>query len=562
MTRGKVLFPVVCRIMNGWDYRTRVTFWVLGLFLGVVSAYTTRYFINGDAITYFDMAEAYRLGVWEDVSNLHYSPGYPLLLAALGYFFQTSDYIFLAKGLNIICFIVAMVACDLFVTHAGQSFEFESDRKALPKALFASICYAGFLLSSLGWVKIQVISPDMLVFAIILFCCLLLLKISEAPERTSLYAGLGLLTGLGYLLKTFLFPFSALFFLLAASWTRSVSRACGRILVGVCVMLAVASPGLLGSSWKAGKFSYGEAGTFNYTYFVSGQGERVNKPVVLNDAPLILSYDKWKVYTYPRGADLAYWTLGVRPVFDFSAQLSAISKNIDILLGKVLVPALAIIAWLVMQWWHGGVAKIKFYPPFPPVMFGALSLAGILMFCLVLVEARYVAPFVFLGFVSLAWLPRYNKNSDHPGKKTLMETAVLIAIFIGILIQTLADQHIRCIKDIDGKGSHYSTFLEAKAMSDFLNSSGLRKGDQVAILLPFTQTFYWANSAGVRITAEINDALDFVNSDTQKRAEVMVALRKAGINLVVGTDPALKNVVGEGWLNPKGAPNYFVKYLE
>ena len=558
----KKLILYACDPIKYQESGVRIIYWTLGLFLGLISAYTTRHFINGDAITYFDMALAFRSGEWEDVANLHYSPGYPLFLAVLGYVFQSSDYLFLAKGLNIICFVAAMGACDIFVTHANQSLQLDSKGKALPTPLFAGICYAGFLLSSLGWVKIQIISPDMLVFAVILLSCLLLLKISEAPERTSLYLSLGFLMGLGYLLKTFLFPFSVLFFLLAASLNRSFPRAFGRFLVGISVMLVISAPGLISSSWKAGKFSYGEAGTFNYTYFVSGQGESVNKPEIIHNEPLTTSYNKWKVYTYPRGADLAYWTLGVRPVFNLSAQLSAIRKNLDILLGKVFLPVLAIVVWLLLQWWRGGVTKLEFYPPSPPVMFGTLSLAGILMFCLVLVESRYVAPFVFLGFVSLAWLPRYCNKNCQLEKKTFAETLAVIAIFMGLLIQTLADQTIRCNKDIDGKGSHYSGYLEAKSVCDYLKSSGVNKGDQVAIISPFTKNFYWANSAGVRITAEIDDAKDFVNSGDQKRAELMIALSEAGIKSVVGTDPSLKDFVDEGWTIPNGAPNYFVNCLE
>ena len=42
-----------------WSARIRVCFWILGVLLGGIITYTTRHFINGDAIAYLDMAQAF-----------------------------------------------------------------------------------------------------------------------------------------------------------------------------------------------------------------------------------------------------------------------------------------------------------------------------------------------------------------------------------------------------------------------------------------------------------------------------------------------------------------------
>ena len=91
-------------------------FWVAGSLCGAILTYTTRHYVNGDAIAYFDMAEAFRLGVWSDLVNLTYAPGYSILLGMARCIFPHAPELFVAKALNFFCFLAAMAACDLFVS--------------------------------------------------------------------------------------------------------------------------------------------------------------------------------------------------------------------------------------------------------------------------------------------------------------------------------------------------------------------------------------------------------------------------------------------------------------
>ena len=49
---------MIARDQEVWSLRIRVAFWVLGIVLGSIMAYTGRYYINGDAIVYMEMGEA------------------------------------------------------------------------------------------------------------------------------------------------------------------------------------------------------------------------------------------------------------------------------------------------------------------------------------------------------------------------------------------------------------------------------------------------------------------------------------------------------------------------
>ena len=63
-----------------WEARVRRAFWIIGLLLGALLTYTTRYFLNGDGINYIEMGEALRNGAWSGLVNLTESPAYAFLL--------------------------------------------------------------------------------------------------------------------------------------------------------------------------------------------------------------------------------------------------------------------------------------------------------------------------------------------------------------------------------------------------------------------------------------------------------------------------------------------------
>ncbi len=548
--------------MNINDVRIRRIFWGLGLSVGAVVAYLTRHYVNGDAITYFDMAAAFRSGEWVDAVNLTYSPGYPILLALMGLIFKSENYLFLAKGLNFLCFVIAMVACDVFVRQAYKSLQDEFTGWSLPGPVFNSICYAAFLLSSMSWVRLQVVSPDMMVFALLLICSTVLIKITSNPEKFSLYVVLGLVSGLGYVFKTFFFPFSGLYFLMAASWNRKIPPAILRLSFAIATMLIISSPVLITQSLVAGKFSYGEAGNYNYSYFVGSKGERLHHPEVIHQTPLVLSYDRGAVSTYPKGADLAYWNMGIKPAMNLSAQFSAILESLNHLFGRIFLPTIAFMIWFLIQWWRNGLVRPNLFPPSLPVMLGIISLAGTFMFCLVVMEIRYVAPFVFIGFVALASLPKRQSGDHRKHLREFTEAGVLVAVLLGVLIQSVVDQSLRCMQTIDSKKSHYDLFVETKAVSEYLKSHGLSIGDKIAIVLPFSQRLYFANLAGVRITAEFPDPEGFLKSTPEDRSNALAALRKAGVKSVVGTDPSLIRSGEDGWKPIPEAPNYFAVILD
>ncbi len=154
----------------------RVLFWTIGPLIAAVLTYTTRYFINGDAIAYVEMGEALRYGRLWELANLTYSPGYPVLLGLGQILLRTSplDELELLRVVNFFCFLLAMGSCELLMIFCRREAEALENRNEalLPRPILSLLCYSMFLLAALDWVKVRLLNPDMLVVATIADLCL------------------------------------------------------------------------------------------------------------------------------------------------------------------------------------------------------------------------------------------------------------------------------------------------------------------------------------------------------------------------------------------------------
>ena len=87
------------------------------------------------------------------------------------------------------------------VTNAGE--------RPIAWVWIQTILYSTFLVTSVVSVRLRLINPDMLVFCLILLTLSVLLWIREKPTPHFKFIILGILLGLGYLAKAFMFLLSA-----------------------------------------------------------------------------------------------------------------------------------------------------------------------------------------------------------------------------------------------------------------------------------------------------------------------------------------------------------------
>lgn len=539
----------------------RIAFWTVGIACGIVLAYTTRYFINGDAMAYIEMAEAVRNGRWEGLANLTYSPGYPVILAAAQLLLGTNplNELQVLRVVNVACLLLAMGACEFFMRGIRRflAVERRSPEEPLPIPLVDALAYAMFLVAGLVMVRVRLLNPDMLILGIVVLCAGIVLRIREQPRQYAWYALLGVVTGLGYLLKSFFFTFAPVFFLMAGLCAESVKKAIARIVVAAAVMLVVASPLIITLSERTGRLTYGELGKLAYAQFISGQGNPI-RPQRLHDDPAVFLYRSTTAETRPSGYDIAYWHEGFHPRIDMSAHAKVIASNVVEFAGQVPWAAL-IIVWFALMGWAGAVRLGKVHPPSPFFLLMPTALAGIGFYLLVHVETRYAGSFFFLAFMALVSTLRVCTNSRSSVFVTSAAGWALVCFLCGLVVYSGIDQSMRGLWSSGGKLSHRDAFLEHVTVKDHLEKMGLVKGDEVAVV--GAPPVNWARMARVKVTAEIPAANRFLASSAEARAAALDALHRAGVKAVVVKGSAFGRLAREGWDLIDGTQDYYLHVL-
>jgi hypothetical protein len=546
---------------ENWDNRIRAAFWIIGILCGGVMAYTTRFFINGDAIAYVEMGEAFRRGDWSGLANLTYSPGYPVLLGLAQELLNTNplNELPLLRITNLFCFGLALGLCDLvmrFVRREVSRFR-SGGENPLPIPIISALCYSMFLVSSLVFVRIRLINPDMLIVAIVLGCMAAILWIRENPDKYFRYGILGTFIGIGYLVKSFFFPFSPIFVALAGLCSGSFKKALPRILVAILCMIVVSAPLITALSSRLGRFTYGELGRHIYAKFISGKGEPIY-PKILAEKPKTASYVSEFACTRPSGFDICYWHEGLQPDFNLSAHLKTIPRNIwDIF--EQTPWLLIILLWFAVQWKQGSINTGPIRPPSMFLLLFVTAVFGTGFYSLVRMEPRYIAPYLFLGFVALTIVLRCAPRDEKARKRSAIGAGLLVAFFLVMIGHSLVDQSLRGLYSTDKTLSYRDSYKEHLAIRDFLLQNGLKQGDYAGLV--GEPPVYWGRMAGLKIVGEIEGENQFMESSRDERRAATEILKQIGVKALVAKGARFSAITAEGWELAPHTNDYYVLFL-
>lgn len=545
-----------------WERSIRLTFWIVGIFAGAVLTYTTRFFINGDAINYIEMGEALRQGNWQGFINLTASPGYAALLGLGQILLDTNRFneIPLLKLVNLTCMILAMGACEYFLAALKRHYasSLSRDEAPLPWPLIMALVYAMFLFSVLNWVRPRLMAPEMPVFACVLMIMALLLKMRHDPESFKNHILMGFWTGLTYLFKTFFFPFSVFFLITGMLAIGSARKAVPRVMLSAFIMLLVCSPWLMALSTEIGRFSYGETAGLNYGIYVKASGKSIHQPLLLASAPEALLYrdSPFPNCTRPSTFDPSYWKLGLQPVFDASAHLRLFMKHMaEILFDQwaMSLLLLLLVAWNIKN----GSLRLRPLMPLPVhfcLMFPALAAIG--LYSILHVEMRYLAPFMLLFVAAVAIWPRYPLAERSTVRKAIAGQLLLIAVILVSTVTTVIDQSLRGMISRANKSSYQSAFLEMLSIGTYLKQRGIGSGSEVALV--GHPPSYWARNAGIRIVAEIPKKEELLSAPPQARALCAQSMRSVGVHAILAKGRDMAPLSEEGWVLVPGTKDFYV----
>jgi hypothetical protein len=529
---------------------------VLAILIGLAQAFHFRNSMNPDGIAYLDMGDAYLRGDWATALRSHWSPLYAVVLAtALRGVQPPPELEFpLVHLVNLFIYCLALGAFA-FLMREVVACRAEIDAESfsgVPKWAAISLGYGAFVWCTSQYVPLSLVTPDLLVAAVVFATAGVILWTRRQPSwRAS--ALLGVLLGLGYLAKAPMLPLVLV--LLAASVVvlDDRRRRVPHLKVAAIALAVFAVPFAVALSVVNGRPTVGDSARLNYLWRINGLplvhwhggpngvGQPIHQSTLLLETPPTFAFDSPFPVTYAAWYAPEYWFEGATPMLVRGAQLQAIADTLPVYTGlltdlRVPLTGFALLLAMRMASRHLAVG--------PWVALLAPALAALAMYTLVLVEARYVAPFLVLlivGLLTLVQLPR-----TRPGSTVMGSLSALVAL--GFVLQigwATLELGRETLSHVVGAQPMASDDQAQVAVA--LRAAGVQPGDPVA---SGNRAFnaYWARLARVRIVAEVTgyDATALLEADPEARRVAQQAL----------LGQQVRAVVAHGWPAYTGDPNW------
>ncbi|GAC1355721.1 MAG: hypothetical protein NVSMB3_01220 [Acidobacteriaceae bacterium] len=540
------------------------------------------YLMDGDSVSFMDIADGLRSLHPAIALNSYWNPLYPALLALAQAVAHPSRWTELHAYayLNVLIFAGCLGATVYLadgLVGLQRRFNPNGAEGAVMSPLALRYAAAGILFFAfqrellLGFIR-----SDSLLLLFFLMAAGVLLRI-QAGGRTILYAALGLTLGLAYLTKSFAFlPAASLFlgiflFGITRKGAERARVAGGAVLAGI-VFSAVAGPYILGISRQMGHFTTGESARLNYAFFVDEMprwhewahhdlahagGVFVHPELALLESPPVFSFRNHPVGTLPPWLDPAYFTAGVKPHVWIPGHVKRVLRCSQLLVlwlvdhpeGLLLLAVLllsgATLRRLRSDWWPWLVVP----------GWGLLMLA---IYFPIDLQERYLTTMLILIVVPL--LAMLRRGASEALVRVANGTAVLLAL-IALLTSFHEILNLRRQLHLFGRDTGlYSG--EIFGAAEGLGAIGVKPGDAVGCM-GYRSCYvdpYWARLAGVQIMGEI-EVPDAVprnvawNSFGNKEA-ILSAFRSQGIHYIVTDMPGVPDVP-DGW-RQLGGTAYFV----
>ena len=549
------------------------SFFILCVALGLLQLWISRYAMVSDGMSYLDVGDAYFRRDWTAAVNGYWSPLYSWCLGLALHIFKPSlRWEFITVHLvNLIIYLMALLSFRFFLHSVLSDINEQVTERAegvlaLPEGILLGLGYSIFLWVSLVLIDPGLVTPDLLVAAIVFMIGSYLLEL-RIHESYGKFAMFGVLCGAAYLGKAIMFPLGFGFLgILLLSGRLSKKRICG-VLLSALLFLTVSSPFIAALSKQKGRLTFGDSGRLNYASLVnpgapqvhwqgqpigSGTPKHTTRQVLEN--PPVYEFAQPVAGTYPPWYDPSYWNEGVRPSFRLRAQTRVLVQSVRNYAIMLIGPQLGLIAGLLIFILLGGApTRRAIIFNWPLIAAAGLSIGT---YSLVLVRPRYIgASVVLLALGILAGIRLPKKEQFSAAAKPV--AAAIIATILFSVGAHVAETAYKTMT-VDGNPSQKDQLEAAVGLQNL----GLTGGDRVAVIGDGSFDF-WARLARFRIVSEVSSLepgnREFWASSWERRSLVYQKLRDTGaMVLVVWSPPA--NGMDPGWRRVAGT-NYYARFL-
>ena len=552
-----------------------IGFWALALILGAIQTWFTRHNMIADGISYLEIASNYFNGHWNEALNPYWSPLYSWAIAIAMFCLHPGSYWQLATLhlVNYAGFLLGLAALEWLLRELilyRSIWEFRAQRPSvftrcqpLSRQTIYVIAYAAHIFAGLILIGIGFCSPDLLAMCLSYCLAALTIRMLRSALAKWEFAVAGLLFGLSFLARTAFLPLSPIYLIVFVWILRRRKRSLGPpvgALLGTFVL--VAGPFILALSWKEHRLTFGDSGRLNYAWEVDGaarwmhwQGEPydIGKPLhpttKVSSNPAAYVFDSNQPGTYAPWYNPSYWYAGVRPHVKIVPQLKVFFFNITYAV-RLLVSfplTFPVMLLLFLEGWSAvRFGMFRLFQLWPILLPPAV---GVLTYCLVFLDKRYVAGFLVLLWLSLAysvalWDSRLRRAANL-GLQLLHAVVLAALIIIHFRIPAkLVIQDIAAGRERE-RNLHY-------VLADRFSEIGLHPGDKIAYL-GVTFNADWTRLDNVKIVGEVpviyvrhwkafssnvshddlSQLAEFWNADSRTRDKIFEAFKRAGAKMIV-----------------------------
>jgi hypothetical protein len=538
--------------------------WLVCIVLGAWQAWNFRFYMDADGISYLDIGDTYFRGDWKNAVNAYWSPLYSWLLGSAIHFLKPSSYnefpvVHLA---NFIIYLFTLGCFHFFILQLIRYNQFRQDKSSgnslvnFPEWAWVALGYSLFLHSSLNMISLSTVTPDMYVAAVVYLACGILLRMLTGVKNYFAFALLGAVLGFGYLAKSVMFPLAFVFLSLSFFMIGNFRKALLHTLIALLFFLAVAAPFISTISYAKGRFTFGEAGKFNY-YHVSkfkigrywddiryANGPFKHPPRKVFDLPRVYEFETPIPGTYPIWYDPSYWYDGLKIRFNFENQLRVFQSTINGYY-QIFFPDYGILFFAIpLLFLMGRRKRLVIKDMAEQWILLIPAIIALSMYFIVSAEPRYVAP-----FISLLWMGIFSGiRLPDSGKSRRLLRNVTILITLVIMIMSIH----QLIKNRLSSPTHSQWQI-----ADAIKQMGVLPGDKIASI-GYSHPHFWARLAKVRIVAEIpgEDVDYFWNADSETQFKVIETFNRTGAKVIV-TNLMQDDISHAGW-QQLGNSNYYV----
>ena len=527
---------------------------LVGLAIGVLSAWHGGVLsVGDDGVSYLDLSDAWRNHDWLTAANGCWSPAYPVLLAATLGVSRPSAFWepVVIRGLNLLLYVGAMFSFAFFWRELTRSVERRAatmgTENKLPRRSWFLLGFALFLFFAVEFIGVNLVSPDLALFSCVLLVGGIMVRIKDGSLNWGLFAWLGAVCAIGYLMKAIMFPLTFVFLGVAFLTADDKRRILPRLAFALAVFILISGPWILMLSRAKGRLTYSDVGRLNYLWFASegfndygypfpwkpapGEGTPVHPMRDLLASPHVFEFRAPFRGSYPLWDDPSYWYEGAKVPIHLRQQLRTIVNALTGYPHVVELQSALLVGAIFLMLAAGPRAKrvLKaWYLILPAVT--ALTLYAISHG---LVQNRYTAPFLPLlwaGLFAELYVLHLKENSRLLGPLSLAMAIILslpLAVDLSYNVrQTARNVHARTFFD------HYDADV-----ADYLQKAGLHPGDSLGYLqAPEDGTNkYWARLAKMTIVADMSfqDVPAFWGADRTSQAKVLAAFHDAGVQAIV-----------------------------